>query len=130
MDFITDLLPFKDRQRQTYNLVFVLIDRFSKYVQYFPINKIINAQMLISLIKEKCFFKVDQPHFVIIDKGSAFISQYWLDLCFHLKINHYYNMAFHLQTNGQIKRQNQELEFYLHMYLNYQCFCTQNMLII
>ena len=101
MDFIRDLLPSKDRQRQLYNLVLVLINRFLKYVQYLPINKTINVQMLASLIKEKCFFKVDQPHSIITDRGSAFISQYWSDLCFHLKINHCYSTAFHSQTDGQ-----------------------------
>ncbi len=52
--------------------------------------------MLADLIKEKYFFKVNQLHFIIIDKDNTFTSQYWLDLYFHLKINHYYNMAFYL----------------------------------
>src|SRR6266702_4057901 len=86
MDFIIDLLPSKDEQRQTYDLVLILIDRFSKYIQYIPVNKMINAKMLADLIKEKCFFKVDQLHFIIIDRGSAFTSQYWLNLCFYLNI--------------------------------------------
>ena len=96
MDFITDLLPSKDRQRQLYNSVLVLINRFLKYVQYLPINKIINTQMLVSLIKEKCFFKIDQSHSIIMDRDSVFINQYWSDLCFYLKIDHCYSMAFHL----------------------------------
>ena len=120
MDFITDLPPSKDEQGQTYDSVLVLIDRFSKYVQYLPVNKTINAQMLANLIKEKCFLKVDQPHSIITDRGSAFTSQYWSDLCFYLKIDHRYSTAFHPQTDGQTERQNQELESYLRMYLNYQ----------
>jgi hypothetical protein len=59
MDFITDLPLSKDEQGRIYDSVLVLIDRFSKYVQYLPVNKIINAQALANLIKEKCFLKVD-----------------------------------------------------------------------
>src|SRR6266700_2275435 len=118
MDFITDLLPFKDKQRQIYDLVFIFINRFSKYAQYIFINKTINTKIFADLIKEKCFFKIDQLYFIIINKGNAFTSQYWSDLCFHLKIDHYYSTAFYLQMDGQTKRQNQELESYLHIYLN------------
>ena len=119
IDFIIDFLPFKDKQRQTYNSVFIFIDRFSKYIQYIFINKTINTKALANLIMEKCFLKIDQLHFIIIDRGSVFTSQYWSDLCFHLKIDYHYNIAFHLQTDKQTKRQNQELEFYLCIYLNY-----------
>src|SRR6266700_6293163 len=76
--------------------------------------------MLANLIKEKYFLKVDQPHSIITDRGSAFTSQYWSDLYFYLKIDHHYSMAFHPQTDGQIECQNQELESYLRIYLNYQ----------
>src|SRR6266567_6028589 len=108
MDFIMDFLLFKDKQKQIYNLVLIFINRFLKYIQYLPINKTINTQMLTNLIKEKYFLKVDQPHSIITNRGSTFISQYWSDLCFYLKIDHYYSMAFHPQTNRQTERQNQE----------------------
>src|SRR6266702_8022015 len=39
IDFITDLPLSKDQQGQTYDSVFVLINRFLKYIQYIPINK-------------------------------------------------------------------------------------------
>src|SRR6266700_2903486 len=74
IDFITDLPPSKDKQGQTYNLVFILINRFLKYIQYIPINKTINIKMLADLIKEKYFLKVDQLHSIIIDKDSTFTS--------------------------------------------------------
>jgi len=45
---------------------------------------------------EKYFFKINKLYFIIINKGSVFISQYWLNLCFYLKIDHYYNIAFYL----------------------------------
>ena len=43
IDFITDLLPSKNRQRQLYNSVLIFINRFLKYIQYLPINKMINV---------------------------------------------------------------------------------------
>ena len=49
-----------------------------------------------------------------------FTSQFWSDICYHLKIDHRLSTAFHPQTDGQTERQNQELETYLRIYMNYQ----------
>jgi transposase InsO family protein len=57
---------------------------------------------------------------LLSDRGSTFTSQFWSDICFHLKVDHRLSTAFHPQTDGQTERQNQELETYLRIYMNYK----------
>src|SRR5439155_18121947 len=65
-----------------------------------------------------CFFGM--PSSIIMDHGSLFTSQYWSSLYFHIKARRKLSTAFHPQTDGQMERQNQTLEYYLHCYINYR----------
>jgi hypothetical protein len=71
------------------------------------------------MIKE-LFIKYEIFEIIIIDRENLFIAKHWLTFCYHLKFALRYNIAFHSQTNDQIKRQNQTLEQYLRNYINYQ----------
>ena len=110
----------KDARGNEYDSILVLIDRFSKYVRYFPVTKTITAQRLAELLLEQCFLPQGPPDTLLSDRGSVFTSQFWSDICYHLKIVHRLSTAFHPQTDGQTERQNQELETYLRIYMNYQ----------
>ena len=120
LDFVTDLPVSKDARGNEYDSILVLIDRFSKYVRYFPVTKTITAQRLAELLLEQCFLPQGPPDTLLSDRGSVFTSQFWSDICYHLKIVHRLSTAFHPQTDGQTERQNQELETYLRIYMNYQ----------
>lgn len=52
-------------------------------------------------------------NFIVLDRGSLFISKFWSALYFQLKIKQRLSTAFHPQTDGQTKRQNQILKQYL-----------------
>jgi hypothetical protein len=43
LDFVTDLPLLKDKNRNEYNLILVLVDRFTKYVRYLAVTKAITA---------------------------------------------------------------------------------------
>ena len=98
----------------------MLVDRFSKYVRYLPVNKTITAQGVAELLLYQCFLKMGPPDTLVSDRGSVFTSQFWSDICYHLKIDHRLSTAFHPQTDGQTERQNQELETYLRIYMGYK----------
>ncbi len=119
MDFITDLPTSKDRNGVEYDSVLVVIDRFSKYVQYVPVRKTIDAKELALVIKERVFLKTGCPQTLLTDRGTVFTSEYWSSVCYHLAVHHRFSTAFHPQTDGQTERQNQELEMYLRHYCNY-----------
>jgi hypothetical protein len=58
--------------------------------------------------------------FIIFDKNSLFMFNFWSNFYYHLKIKIRLNIVFYFQTNEQIKRQNQTLKQYLKIYVNYQ----------
>jgi hypothetical protein len=120
LDFVTDLPVSKDTQGNEYDSILVLVDRFSKYVRYIPVTKAITAQRLAETLLKQCFLQQGPPDTLLSDRGSVFTSQFWSDICYHLKIDHRLSTAFHPQTDGQTERQNQELETYLRIYMSYQ----------
>jgi transposase InsO family protein len=120
LDFVTDLPKSQGDQGNTFDAILVLVDRFSKYVRYLPVAKTITAQGVADILLRQCFLKMGPPDTLVSDRGSVFTSQFWSDICFHLKINHRLSTAFHPQTDGQTERQNQELETYLRIYMGYR----------
>jgi hypothetical protein len=120
LDFVTDLPVSRDAQGNEHDSILVLVDRFSKYVRYIPVTKTITAQRLAETLLVQCFLRQGPPDTLLSDRGSVFTSQFWSDICYHLKIDHRLSTAFHPQTDGQTERQNQELETYLRIYMNYQ----------
>lgn len=120
LDFVTDLPKSKDERGKEYDAILVLVDRFTKYVRYLPVTKTITAQGVADLLLKQCFLKQGPPDTLLSDRGAVFTSQFWSDICYHLKIDHRLSTAFHPQTDGQTERQNQELETYLRIYMNYK----------
>ena len=60
------------------------------------------------------------PMGIISDRGPVFISDYWSELCYHMKIKQQLSTAFHPQTDDQTEQQNQTLKHYLCCYNNEQ----------
>ena len=52
-------------------------------------------------------------HSIVSDRGPQFASQVMKDLCKHLGITPKLSIAHHLQTDGQTKHINQDLQQYL-----------------
>ncbi len=60
------------------------------------------------------------PQVVISDRGPQFVSQFMKELYRMLDITPNASMAFHLQTDRQTERVNQEVEKYLRIFVNHQ----------
>lgn len=120
MNFITDF-SFNKHFDSVYDVIFVIVDRYTKMIQYISITKKLIATNLIEIIFEKIVLKFDASKNIVFDKESIFINAYWFDICYHLKIKRRLNIVFHSQTDEQTKRQNQILKHYLRMF----CFEKQ-----
>ncbi len=57
---------------------------------------------------------------IISDRGSLFMSHFWLTLCWHLDVKWQLSTVFHSQTDSQTEQQNQVLEHYLCVYCNHK----------
>jgi hypothetical protein len=119
MNFIINL-SFNVNKKIAYDLILVLVDRYTKYAWYIRARQNWIAVQLIDAMIKELFIKCEILEIMIIDRENLFISKYWSTFCYDLKFVFRYNIAFHSQTNNQTKRQNQTLEQYLRNYVNYQ----------
>ena len=81
MDFITDL-PLSNG----YDLILVIIDCFSKEVEFIPCNKTVTALEMAKLYLFHVWKDHGLPHTIVSDHGPQFASQVMKDLCKCLRI--------------------------------------------
>ncbi len=119
MDFITGLPPSKWRGK-VYDAALVIVEAFTKFALYIPCRKDIDAPELAELMLERVIAIFGIPKNLVSDRGSLFTSKYWSSLCHYIGAKRRLSTAFHPQTDGQTERQNQTLEHYLRVYINYR----------
>jgi len=88
--------------------------------RYIPINMNIMAQGVAKVSWDRVFKDVGIPRKVISDQGPQFVSRFMKELCCRLRVERNPLTAYHLQTDGQTERVNQELKQYLRLYCNYR----------
>ncbi len=115
MDFITNL-PMS----LGYDALFVVIDCFSKATIISPCNKTITADETAKLYLENTWQRTGLLRQVISDRGPQFTSRVMQEVWSKVGVKSTLSTAFHLQTDGETERVNQELEQYLHIFCNFQ----------
>ena len=106
MDFIVGLLPSRHKGN-VYDSILMMMDQYIKMVWYLSINVIIKFYELGDLLMEEVFLCGSGAFMGIIsDRSSVFISDYWSELCYYMKIKQQLSTAFHSQTDGQMEQQN------------------------
>ena len=122
MDFIMKLLPFKDflePGNPEYNLVWVILDRFTKMACFLPYRKDTGADVLARQLLKDIFAKHRLPQSIVLDRGSVFVAKFTKALYKALDVKRNLLIAFYPQTDSQTERTNQTLEQYLCMYCNH-----------
>ena len=76
MDFITDL-PLSKRRGNMYDTILVVVDRYTKGVQYILTTKKITDPQLGELLMEEVFLQYGAPDGAVTDRGSVFTSNFW-----------------------------------------------------
>jgi hypothetical protein len=118
MNFITDLL-FSKRREQIYDVILIIINRYTKYFKYISTRKNWTAKHLTNELFDEIIFKHEMSKFIIFDRDFLFTFDFWSNFCYHLKIKIRLNIVFYFQIDEQTKRQNQTLKQYLKIYANY-----------
>jgi hypothetical protein len=94
LDFITDLLS-SIRQILFFDAILIIIDRYTKYARYISARMNWTIENLVdSLIKKVCI-RFEMLVFLVIDREILFISNYWSNFCYHLRVRLDYNTIFH-----------------------------------
>ena len=75
MDFITGF-PLTERKNKTYNIILIVINRFSKITRFIAYIKDINAVKMAERFTENIISKLNIPRFTVPNRGSLFTSKY------------------------------------------------------
>ena len=114
MDFIVKLPP-----AGLTDSILVVVDRLTKMAHFIPCAETINAEQLATLLWKEVFKLHGLPRDIISDRGSTFVSKFWVELMKTVGTKAKHLTAFHPQTDGQTERVNQSLEQYLRCYVNF-----------
>jgi len=99
---------------QSYDLILVVVDRFTKMAHFIPTMEKTSVEGLAQLFRNNIWKLHRLPDSIISDKGPQFAVEMMKELNHMLGIKTKLFMAFHPQTNSQMERMNQELEQYLY----------------
>lgn len=108
MDFITGLPKSKG-----FEVIWVLVDRFSRYGHFLPLSHPISAKGLASVFFEQIYRLHGLPETIVSDRDSLFLSEFWQSLFKLSGTRLHMSTAYHPQSDGSTERVNQCLEQYL-----------------
>ena len=114
-DISMDLIVYLPNS-QTYNAIFVVVDRFSKMAHFIPIQIQISAPELAQIFLDNVVRLHGFPRSIVSDRDPRFLSHFWRELFLLTDTTLRFSMANHLQTDGQTERTNRTLEQYLRIY--------------
>jgi transposase InsO family protein len=121
MDFVTQLPISKDPVTgYSYDSIFVVVDRFTKYAEMIPFRHSYTAEQLAHVFKDRIIRYHGIPESIISDRDKLFTSNYWTTLLAAIGTKKKLSTAYHPQTDGQTERVNQTMETYLRIYCNQQ----------
>ena len=113
---ITTKLPLA----QGYDSILVVVDRLTKMVHFIPTTEKTSAEELARLFRDNIWKLHGLPESIISDRGPHFTAGLMRELNEMLGIKSKLLTAFHLQTDGQTERVNQELQQYLRMFIDHR----------
>ena len=94
MNFIIEL-SFNRYENDIYNIILVVIDRYSKMTFYISAKSTWLTEDLADVLFDKMFLIFFEIREVISDRNSFFVSDYWFALCYHICIKRKLNIVFH-----------------------------------
>ena len=95
MNFIIELL-FNRYENDIYNVILVVIDRYSKMTLYILAKSTWSTENLADVLFDKMFLIFLEIKKMISDRDSLFVNDYWSALCYRICVKRKLNIVFHL----------------------------------
>ncbi|KAG5734829.1 hypothetical protein E4T56_gene627 [Termitomyces sp. T112] len=108
MDHIVEL-----PNSEGFDAILVVICRLTKQALFIPCHTTDTALDFTKLFLEHVFSKHGLPNDIVSDCGPLFVSHFWQLLCKALEIKTSLSTAYHLETDGQTKRNDWHAELLL-----------------
>jgi transposase InsO family protein len=107
------------RDRNGYDTVMIMVDRFGKRCISIPCKKTTDAKEAAKLYIQYPYRIYGPPDTIVSDRGPQFISAFWDEFTRILGIKLKLSTAYHPQTDGQTEIVNQCLDQKLRPFVNY-----------
>ena len=95
----------------------VVVDKLSKASDFIPVKTMYKAANIANIFLKQIFWLHGIPKVIISDRDPKFTGNFWKSLFKGLNTTLNFSTLFHPQTDGQIERVNQVLEYLLRMYV-------------
>ena len=102
------------------NTILVVCDRLSKITHFVATTEGTLAEGLVRLFRDNMWKLYGLLESIVSDRGLQFAAEIKKELNSMLGIKIKLLTAFHLQTDSQTKRMNQELEQYLRFFVDHR----------
>jgi hypothetical protein len=89
--------------RNGYNTILILVDRFGKHTVSIPCNKTIDAKETACLYMKYAYRTYRPLQTIVSNRRLQFISTFWNEFTSILGIKLKLSTAYYLQTDGQIE---------------------------
>ena len=100
MDFIEGL-----PSSEGYEVILVVVDRFTKYTHFIPIKHPFTAHTIARAVFDNVVKLHGLPKTIISDRDKIFTSAFWKDLFAMLGTHLVFSSAYHPQTDGRTERE-------------------------
>jgi len=115
VDFITKLPVVAEK-----DAILVVCDRLFKMMHFVATTEKTLAEELARLFRDNMWKLHRLLESIISDRGPQFVAEMTKELNRMLGIETKLSMSYHPQTDGEMKRINQELEQYLRFFINHK----------
>ena len=117
IDFITELPTTKDKKNAILNVMNCLLKEHHYIACTSDINGTMTEETLKMLI-HWVYWLHGMPASIVSDRGLQFVSTMRKSFCKHMEIQINLSTTFHLETDDQTERANQNVETFLQAYTN------------
>ena len=113
LDFITRL----PKNQNLNDSIIVVVDKLSKATHFIPVKTVYKDANIADIFLKQIFRLHGIPKVIISNRDPKFTGNFWKSLFKGLNTTLNFSTSFHPQTDGQIERVNQVLEYLLRMYV-------------